>query len=179
DVSGAIGGGQVGCDYQIGTNWVVGVEFDYSFANLRGDQIDPFFDNKTLHARMRGLAALAGKLGYAFDRTMVYVKGGGAWARDEYSVTSPQAFDGITLVAAPDARASETRAGWTLGFGFERAIWDDWSVKLEYDHYDFGTRRVTLVDPVFGLQPADIRQRVDAVTVGINYRFGRPVSARY
>ena len=38
----------------------------------------------------------------------------------------------------------ENRLGWTAGAGVEWALWDDWSVKLEYDYYGFGTRNVTL-----------------------------------
>src|SRR5262245_28424338 len=41
--SGAIGGGQVGCDYQFG-RWVVGVEGAGEAANLKGSHLSPFLD---------------------------------------------------------------------------------------------------------------------------------------
>jgi outer membrane immunogenic protein len=177
DVSGWIGGGQIGCDYQFAPSWVAGVEVDFSFADVKGNVVDPFFDNKNLYARTHWLATATGRVGYAMDRTMIYAKGGAAWARDRYDITAPAFF----IFPATNATATETRSGWTVGFGLERAIWDNWSVKFEFDHYEFGSRRVTLLDPNFGQQDADIKQRIDAVKVGINYRFGAPapVSARY
>ncbi len=41
-----------------------------------------------------------------------------------------------------------------------------------FDHYDFGSRTVTLSDPNLGSQLASIKQQVEAVKFGINYRFG-------
>jgi outer membrane immunogenic protein len=182
DVSGAIGGGQFGCDYQLAPNWVAGAEVDFSFADIKGAAVDPFFDNKNLRARTHWLATATGRLGYTMDRTMIYAKGGAAWSRDRYDVNGA-ATGFVAFLGFPDghATAAETRAGWTVGFGIERAIWDDWSIKLEFDHYEFGTRRVTLFDPNYDPTVADIRQRIDAVKIGVNYRFGAPgpVSARY
>ena len=40
----------------------------------------------------------------------------------------------------------ENRLGWTAGVGVEWALWDDWSVRLEYDYYGFGTRNVTFIE---------------------------------
>lgn len=56
--------------------------------------------------------------------------------------------------------------------GFEWAVWNNWSIKLEYQYFDFGAKRVTLVAPDNGPVPADIKQRIETVTFGINYRFG-------
>jgi outer membrane immunogenic protein len=39
---------------------------------------------------------------------------------------------------------SENRLGWTVGTGIEWAIWNNWSVKAEYDYLDFGTRAVAV-----------------------------------
>jgi outer membrane immunogenic protein len=180
NVSGAIGGGQAGCDFQFAPNWVVGAGVDFSFADIKGAAVDPFFDYKNLRARTHWLATATGRLGFAMDRTMIYAKGGAAWARDRYDINAASIFlPGVF----PDAHttAAETRSGWTVGFGIERAIWDNWSIKLEFDHYEFGTRRVVLFDPNYDPTQADIRQRIDAVKIGVNYRFGAsgPVSARY
>jgi outer membrane immunogenic protein len=181
-VSGWIGGAQLGCDYQIAANWVIGAEVDFSFADLKGSAADPFFEGKNLEARTRWLATATGRIGYAMDRTLIYVKGGGAWARDQYDLRADPfvIIPGLLEFPGGTASAKETRAGWTVGFGLERAIWDNWSVKFEFDHYELGTRRVTLLDPVNGTQDADIKQRIDAAKIGLNYRFGATaVSARY
>ena len=191
--AGFLGGGQVGCDYQFAPNWVLGIEGDFAWADLKGDATDPFFSGKqgapiTLHAKTNWIADVAGRLGYTWDRWMLYGKGGVAWAHDKYEIHNVVFSDGLqscflgcnTIVAG-----SETRTGWIAGVGVEWAFWNNWSAKLEFDHYDFGRRGVTLFDPVHNFTvPADVKQRIEAVKFGINYRFGwgktpAPVVARY
>ena len=41
-VAGVIGGGQVGCDYQVSPNWVIGVQGNFDAATLRGSALDTF-----------------------------------------------------------------------------------------------------------------------------------------
>jgi outer membrane immunogenic protein len=113
-----------------------------------------------------------GRVGYAFDRFLVYGKGGAAWANDRYDAILFNQTAVIFGVAPPIAfSASEDRFGWTVGAGVEYAFWDRWSVKLEYNHYEFGGRRVNLVSTAGDILPLDIDQRIDTVKVGVNYRF--------
>ena len=84
--------------------------------------------------RIKSLATVTGRVGYAWDRFLGYVKGGGAWERDEYHVTISPA----TTVAT----AGETRSGWTVGVGGEYAFTDYLSGFVEYNYYDFGTRDI-------------------------------------
>src|SRR6266852_4208451 len=39
---------------------------------------------------------------------------------------------------------SENRVGWTVGTGIEWAIWNNWSIKAEYDYLDFGNKTVAI-----------------------------------
>ena len=85
--AGFIGGGQVGCDYQFATNWVVGLAGDFSWANIDGVADDPFFSGKTagipltLHSRTDFLATATGRIGYAWNTLLIYGKGGFACPR--------------------------------------------------------------------------------------------------
>ena len=123
---------------------------------------------------------------------MVYAKGGAAWARDKYqfngqvSTTAcglvqtvpfpPQCvFANPTIVTPFNFIASETRVGWTVGAGIEWAVWENWSVKLEYDYLDFGSSSVTFNDPLLGAATISISQRISEVKLGVNYRFGSPL----
>ena len=77
-------------------------------------------------------------------------------------------------------KASEDRFGWTVGAGIEWALWDDWSVKLEYDYYGFGTRSVTFIDNVSGnFGPVDVKQNIQVVKLGLNFHVfaGQPITA--
>jgi outer membrane immunogenic protein len=57
----------------------------------------------------------------------------------------------------------------------EWAFWDNWSVKLEYDYLDFGSRTVTFNDPLLGAANISVSQRINEVKLGVNYRFGTPL----
>jgi outer membrane immunogenic protein len=84
-------------------------------------------------------------------------------------------FPNATIVDPFAFSASETRVGWTLGAGVEWAVWDNWSVKLEYDYLDFGNRAVAFNDPVLGPATINLSQRISEVKFGVNYRFGSPL----
>jgi opacity protein-like surface antigen len=59
----------------------------------------------------------------------------GAWAHDNYSVAITTLFPGTV------EKATDNRFGWMVGAGFEYALNNNWSVKVEYDYLDFGRRR--------------------------------------
>jgi outer membrane immunogenic protein len=183
-VRGGLAGGQVGFNYQV-ANWVIGAELDASWADLNGSHADKLFIICTAicnlnaaqldRSKVDSVGTVAGRLGYAVDRVLGYVKGGGAWAHDKYSISS---------VLAPDAAlatASETRWGWMAGVGIEYAFAPSWSLKFEYDHLDLGTKRSRFTGPSFTSFDEDISQRLNLFKFGINYRFGGygPVYAKY
>jgi outer membrane immunogenic protein len=186
DVDGFLGGVQAGCNYQINPNWVIGVEGQYSWANLKGDfSRDPFLTGKigrgTFSARTDWTATLAGRVGYAWDRWMIYGKAGVAWAGDKYDIA------GLRTLTPYFLNGSETRTGWMIGVGLEYAFWNNWSAKVEYDYLDFGNKAVTLTGLFAGVVAirtnVDIDQQIHVVKVGLNYRFGDygkgPMVARY
>ena len=112
----------------------------------------------------------------AWDRTLIYGKGGVAWARDPFAVST----------AIPEVQATNaTRVGWMAGGGIEYALSTNWSVKGEYNYMDFGNKRHTLEPtancPACARFDYEIDQRIHVVKFGVNYRFGgvAPVTARY
>ena len=150
-------GAQLGCNYQVST-WVFGVQGDYSWTNAEGTAVD-MLSGLTDRSRVKSLASVTGRLGYALDRWLPYVKAGGAWTHDNYDIFDP---------AGPfSSAASETRGGWTVGSGVEYAIANNVSIFVEYDWYDFGTRTSSF--PAVG--PVDIKERESVVKVGLNWNF--------
>jgi outer membrane immunogenic protein len=81
--------------------------------------------------------------------------------------------------------ATTTNVGWTLGAGVEGAIGGGWTAKFEYLYVDLGrasgTFLTTIAAAPAGVLSATYSSRVtdNIVRVGINYRFGGPVVARY
>ncbi len=159
-------GGQIGCDYQFPSNFVLGIEGGAAGGNIGGSSTfaPPGIpgDSTTFKEATDILSSATGRVGYAWDRWLLYAKGGGAWAGNRYS-----AFD---TLATYDYEGLETRFGWTAGVGLEWALWNDWSLKLEYDYYGFGTRGVTFIDNVTGnVGPENINQTIQVIKLGLNF----------
>lgn len=124
---------------------------------------------------------LAARLGFTVDRALIYVKGGGAWSQNEYSVSLNLLGFGF------NSKVEDTRTGWMWGAGVEYAFQPNWSAKLEYDFMDFGTESLVFPTNVIGVGVnlnADVRQKLHLVKFGLNYRLGDwfgkgPVRASY
>jgi len=184
DVSGWLGGGQIGAMYQAGS-WVFGVEADASGANLTGSTscsststVAGVVVNAALPAncsvKVEGLGTIAGRLGYAVDRVLVYGKGGAGWASDKYSLTS-------TTGSLPTFNGSETKWGWMVGAGVEYAFFDNWSAKIEYNYLGLRSNNLQFTDTTgqFFLN-IGTQQQLHLVKAGLNYRWGwAPVGIRY
>ena len=165
-ISGYTLGGQIGCDYQFGSNWVVGIEGAASGGSIGASTSvatpDIAGDSATFKETTDLLTSVTGRVGYAWDRWMIYAKGGAAWASDRYSA--------LDVLGNYDFEGLETRFGWTAGAGVEWAFWNDWSLKLEYDYYGFGTHSVTFIDNVSGtFGPLDIKQNIQVVKLGLSF----------
>jgi len=164
DIAGYMVGGQIGCDYQFASNWILGIEGAVSGGDIGGKTtvVVPG-DNATFKETTDFLMSATGRVGYAWDRWMLYVKGGVAGAGDKYS-----AFD---VLQTYDLEGLENRIGWTAGAGVEWALWQDWSVRLEYDYYGFGQRSVTFIDSTISgaSGPENIKQSIQVVTIGLNF----------
>ena len=166
DMTGYTLGAQIGCDYQFATRWVVGIEGAAAGGNIGGSTGFALTtipgDTATFRETTDLLTSVTGRVGYAWDRWLLYGKGGAAWAGNRYS-----AVDTIPIY---DFAGLETRFGWTAGAGVEWAVWGDWSLKLEYDYYGFGTRSVTFINAInANTGPDNISQTIQIVKLGLNF----------
>jgi opacity protein-like surface antigen len=157
-------GGQLGLNYQLG-RWVIGAEGDVSWGNLKDENFCPDGTN-TCWTRQTWLATITGRLGYALDPALFYVKGGAAFTHADYFKTAqiPSIFD---------ESAGSRRSGWTAGAGMEYALWRSWTLKLEYDYLNFGSRTLAMTNIASGAfaENVAIRQAAHEVKLGLNYLF--------
>jgi len=172
DVTGYMVGGQFGCDYQFAPTWVVGIEGAATGGNISKTTnfaVPSLADTASFRSTTDFLASITGRIGYAWDRWLVYGKGGVALVGDRYHADD---VDGIYFFDA-----TENRIGWTAGAGVEWAFTPEWSVKLEYDYYGFGTKSLSFTDttilgappfPPF-IAPANINQNIQVVLLGVNF----------
>jgi outer membrane immunogenic protein len=157
--SGFIGGGQIGYNYQI-NQWVWGLEAEVSGSGVKNNlaTFGTPFGPITASFNWNTLWTLTPRLGYAFDNWLVYGKAGGAWADVSVSVNGPFGFG---------SSAGGIASGWVVGVGAEYAFRNNWSAKVEYNHFDFGSDS--------GIFITGNSVALDTVKAGVNYRFGGPV----
>src|SRR5262245_58037500 len=79
DEHGFVGGAQAGCDYQFAGGFVIGVQGDYAWTNAEGSHDSAREIGVAYHSKVRSLASVTGRVGYAWGRFLGYVRGGGAW----------------------------------------------------------------------------------------------------
>jgi outer membrane immunogenic protein len=167
--SGAVGGVQVGYNYQAWNRWVAGLEADWQATseNASLHYLDPysgagpfcpivcvpFFGAATTdyEASILWFGTVRGRLGYAWDRILIYTTGGFAYGdvRLRGSVNDSGVFltpyNGTSTFSL-----SQARTGWTLGGGIEGALTNNWSWKAEYLYIDLGAMNTTIAGPFTG-----------------------------
>jgi outer membrane immunogenic protein len=181
-LSGWHGGGTIGWNWQTGPI-VFGVEGDISGSNIEGTSgcsqgITAFFSGKvsSCSTKMTWFATATGRLGFAIDHALLYVKAGGAWAHFDRNTNTGFVSAAPSGVAFSAPTVGENRSGFTFGAGIEYAFWGNWSAKLEYDYMDFGTKTFSFLttQPPAGNtvnSTFEDRERVHVVRAGLNYRF--------
>jgi outer membrane immunogenic protein len=168
-----LGGVQGGFDYQFATNWVIGAEAQYSWLTGNSGNGVLFPAGTLVNANTDQIGSVAGRLGYTWGPALVYAKGGYAWRGNDNI--------GVSLGGVPVAFTTDGnhRDGYTVGAGIEYMFAPSWSVKAEYQYYNFGNTTFTSGTPeIIGSR---FRDDEHTVKLGINYRFGwgGPVVAKY
>lgn len=156
DPSGFIGGGQIGYNWQVNQNWVLGIEGDISWTNADASATNGVVTATSDH---NWYATLAGRLGYTAGPWMLYGKGGAAWMDVDYTATVP----GLA------ATIGDTRTGWMVGVGLEWMFTPNWTAKVEYNYLDFGSESYSFA-PVAPLGTS-IDTNVNLIKAGVNYKF--------
>lgn len=165
---GILGGVQVGYNWQSG-RWVYGVEGDFTWSDVKGSA------NSVVPAGVinaQGLpddySTITGRIGYAVDRSLFYVKGGAAWMNERFkqlSVTVPN------CVGTPCTGSNDTW-GWTVSAGAEYAIDPRWSARLEYVYMDFPTHEHVVTSNGVSTNSFHLTRTFSLIKFGLNYRFG-------
>jgi len=154
---GGLVGGQAGYLWQWG-NVVGGLEVDYSAAGLKQDQTFNFSDDVvgTLTSKIDALGSARARLGWLWTPSLLaYGTAGVGWAHSKLTFTQSSPFFQQT--------SAESSFGWVAGAGLEYQFANNWRLRAEYLHYDFGT--VTY----FGDESADLR--VDVVRGALSFKF--------
>jgi outer membrane immunogenic protein len=160
--AGFLGGGQIGANYQLNM-LVLGVEGDFDWTGLKAGSIDSI--GQTINTKTNFTSTITGRVGAAFDRLLVYGKGGVAFAQDN---------SGFTDFAGNSASTTLLRTGWIAGAGLEYGITKNLSAKIEYDYLSFGSQPLNFTTATTPLYTSNASLNVQEIKAGINFRFGGP-----
>ncbi len=155
NLSGGAFGGTVGGNYQMG-HVVLGAEADWDWAGVSNTQYLPFVSNKmtinqTLTARAR--------VGYALDRTLIYVTGGYGGVGTNATFSTPLAGWG--------GSQDQWVSGGALGAGVEYAISNNITAKAEYLYLPLPS--TTYFSSTFYSTRAPVD--LSLLRLGVNYKF--------
>jgi opacity protein-like surface antigen len=148
---GAVFGGHAGYNWQWGHRGVVGLEIDYSAANIKSTQgaigdlsvCCQTVETRVLQSKLDSLASARARAGFLIgSELLLYGTGGAAWANTKFTDTYVSVATNMgpsnTLVAV--SRASTNHFGWVAGAGAEWKLWQTGMIlRVEYLHYDFGS----------------------------------------
>lgn len=164
---GGVIGAQVGYNYQIG-NYVVGVEADFDFANVKGSYvIDPQAapaSQSHVNGKIENFGTVRARAGYAVNNVLIFATGGFAYGSTKTSITN------FINQSSPLVTSTATPTGYVLGAGAEYALTNNWIVKAEYLYVDFGKKSATFSE--FDLTATtNVRTTLNVVRLGVNYKF--------
>jgi outer membrane immunogenic protein len=198
DPRGGFFGGQVGYNWQFAPQWVAGIEADIQGAGINGsataaalnpvagDGNDPNAPvNANAKTKLDWFGTVRGRLGYTFDRTLIYATGGFAFGGVKDTLSVSEVSEGLPLAGA--ATSNKTLTGFAVGGGWEWMFAPRWSLKGEYQYIDLGsttlaTSAVNTTSFGEGLGQPDccdapsgstkISHTYHTVRLGLNYKFG-------
>lgn len=198
NLNGVIGGGQIGYNWQV-QNWLWGLEADIQGSDEKGSRgficgvgvcTPPIVGAAvvpgpavaaTLSQKINWFGTVRGRVGFLADpKVLLYATGGLAYGGVNSSETIG-VVGGVPLAFSQ----SNTRVGWTVGAGIEGAIGDNWTAKLEYLYMDLGSQSGPFVTTIGAFGGGAITTSYSShftdniLRVGVNYRFGGPVVAKY
>ena len=155
-----IGGGRLGCDYQLSGPIVIGVSGGFDWTGLKSSVTSPVLDPLYLTGKVSRVATVAARAGYLFTpQTLAYAKLGLAMTRTTATLT-----DSGTVVDS----TSFSQSGITAGAGVEQRLRSNFSVFAEYNYYGADAKTVTFTNTQnIGV----VHQHNQALSIGVNYRF--------
>lgn len=151
-IDGGLFGGQIGYNYMLPNNIVLGVEGDISWSGMSGSVTA----GPTVTQDLDWVGTVRGRLGYAMGNWMPYVTGGFAFG------------GGTRTTNIGSQSASATHTGYALGAGVEWAFAPQWTAKVEYQYVNLGGSTYTFTFPP---PSPSVDMTISTVRVGLNYKF--------
>ncbi len=174
--AGAFGGLNLGYNLQF-NQLVVGLQAEYNFAGITGNTIA--FPLNTVTSSIRQFGSIDARVGWAFDRLLVYAIGGFAYGDIRNSISFP-----ISLGAAyaSDRNYGANEYGWDVGGGVEYAFADNWTARAEYRYYNWDSKsfydflNYGQIVGVGYFPGHSTTENLQTGRIGLTYKFGAPAA---
>lgn len=183
NVSGGLGGGQLGFNWQTG-NVVLGLEVSGDWGKISGNHTPDNNSQGTESTSISQIVMLTGRAGYAFDQYLFYGKGGVAFVhqRLERTCNGVTATGVCTPVGTLSSYGDQNRQSFVIGAGVEYAINRNLSVALDYSYLPMGDRDAgytATTNYSCGSGPGQKcsmsgNEKLSVVTVRLNWLLGMP-----
>jgi len=171
DMDGWMVGGQVGYDFMVGSNFVLGAVADISHADVDGDTCVAVngcdrSEDTFAYGEMNWFGTVRAKAGITTGDALIYATGGLAIAEFKSRITN------LHSDATPTLSDSHTHTGWVIGAGIDYKVIENVSLGVEYLYADFGSEKYDY-DPAIVGAPASASGSVTSniVRASINYHF--------
>lgn len=115
----------------------------------------------SITSKLEALGTVRARIGYAFDRALLYATGG--WA---YGHVKNAGINGFA--PALSVFTDEWQSGWTAGGGLEYAFLPNWTVRVEGLYVDLGD---TAALPNVADCRLGFKNRYTIGRLGLNYKF--------
>jgi len=179
--TGGVAGGEVGYNWQSG-NYLAGVEGSLFWSGIRGNDSSQFaagaFPGVTAidADNLRWGGALLARGGIVVDRLLLFFTGGYAFGDIQHTNTAVPQVAGFPVTDQFTVHAN----GLTGGGGIAYAITDNILTKIEYRFTNFnGYNRPGSPLTPNGQISYTTETTYNTVTIGLDFKFGSPVVAKY
>jgi outer membrane immunogenic protein len=195
-----MGGGTVGYNWQIPkTPYLIGLEGEYGYLGSSGSSqsqsVGPLglvslnTQNKTTIGSDYGYGLVGGRLGYALDRSLFYVKSGAVFTQVNSTNSTNTSIAGSPFNTAGSSNSGGTTTGYAIGGGVEFApSWygnQNVTVKVEYLYFGIPTTSNSSqnsssqpfsADPTVPLYTENSSYQnstggISTAKIGVNYKF--------
>lgn len=152
---GMLGGMVLGYGGRISGPIYAGVEVTGSYAGMNGGA---GLSAVQASDKVDWLASARGRIGYIYDRVMLYGTGGWGWGGTKK--------DFLVIATGADPSTAKVQNGFVWGLGAEYALTNQWLARVEYRQYLFGT--ATAADAV---ATYSVHDNINTFTGGMVYKF--------
>lgn len=163
--SAAMGGAQLGVRFDIGPDWILGLEGTFTAGSVDDTVVSIALADRSRTFEVSDQFTAVVQLGHSWGDWLVYLKGG--YANAQIDIQSNVISSGLLT-----STSSDRESGWTAGIGIDHLIAPNVVLGLSYDYSTYSPDDRLDVDTAITQQHhRDIETDVHLVTARLSWTF--------